>query len=273
MGQIYEFALGVKSQPTRLRTSFRERCTVVVAHENATLLSCIIDTPVLRGHRVRVAQDERTTYSLLAAEEVHLVLLDLHLIKDNFVVHLLRQQKKRRVRPPYIIVLSDLLSETDRQHAYRIAADEYWPNLFNLPQLSLRMSAVLQHLSCRDDKTSEYQHREQRRGTMATLIAQPRQRPHFLHYWFRRETVRRALTVAGIVGPILTVINQYDVLLRWELSLRFWMKVLLTFLVPYCVSSFSSARAYMEQDAREHARHDQPLSPHPTEHGQPGHGH
>ena len=73
----------------------------------------------------------------------------------------------------------------------------------------------------------------------------------FLVHWFRRETVNRALKVAGVVGPILTFINQYDVLLRLEFSYRFWMKVLLTFLVPYCVSSFSSAQAYMEQETRE----------------------
>lgn len=72
----------------------------------------------------------------------------------------------------------------------------------------------------------------------------------FLAHWFRRETMNRALKVASVVGPILTLINQYDVLLRLEFSLRFWMKVLLTFSVPYCVSSFSSARTYMEQESR-----------------------
>jgi hypothetical protein len=72
----------------------------------------------------------------------------------------------------------------------------------------------------------------------------------FLAQWFRRETVIRALAIAGVVGPILTLINQYDVLLRLDFSPRFWMKVLLTFLVPYCVSSFSSTRAYLEQERR-----------------------
>jgi len=72
----------------------------------------------------------------------------------------------------------------------------------------------------------------------------------FLAQWFRRETVTRALKIAGVVGPILTLINQYDVLLRLEFSSRFWMKVVLTFSVPYCVSSFSSARAYMELEKR-----------------------
>lgn len=170
MGQIYKLPLGMKPKLTIPRTSLRERCTVVVAHENATLLSLIVDALALRRHRVRVAQDERAAYNLLSAEEVHLF------CTTGFV-------------------------------------------------------------------------------------------------WFRRETVRRALTVAGIVGPILTVINQYDVLLRLEFSLRFWMKVLLTFLVPYCVSSFSSARAYMEQDARESALRDKPLSSQPTVHKLPEQSH
>jgi hypothetical protein len=73
---------------------------------------------------------------------------------------------------------------------------------------------------------------------------------NFLHHWFRRETVTRALKVAGVVGPILTTINQYDVLLRLEFSPRLFAKMLLTFLVPYSVSSFSSARAYMDSEDR-----------------------
>ncbi|MEW6298723.1 MAG: nitrate/nitrite transporter NrtS [Thermodesulfobacteriota bacterium] len=72
----------------------------------------------------------------------------------------------------------------------------------------------------------------------------------FLYHWFRQETVVRALKVAGVVGPILTVINQYDLLLRLEFSPRLFAKILLTFLVPYSVSSFSSARAYMESETQ-----------------------
>ena len=72
----------------------------------------------------------------------------------------------------------------------------------------------------------------------------------FLHHWFRRETVTRALKVAGVVGPILTAINQYDVLLHLDFSPRLFAKILLTFLVPYSVSSFSSARAYMDSENR-----------------------
>ncbi len=71
----------------------------------------------------------------------------------------------------------------------------------------------------------------------------------FVHYWFLRETVRRAVKIACIVGPVLTTINQYDVILRGEFSLRLFLKILLTFAVPYSVSSFSSARAYMDRES------------------------
>jgi len=70
----------------------------------------------------------------------------------------------------------------------------------------------------------------------------------FIRHWFRRETVSRAVKVACVVGPLLTLINQHDVLLSRQLSPRLFVKILLTFLVPYSVSSFSSARAYMEEE-------------------------
>ena len=87
------------------------------------------------------------------------------------------------------------------------------------------------------------------------MAAQPHQSTpvrEFLYHWFRRETVTRALKVAGVVGPILTAINQYDLLLRLDFSPRLFAKILLTFLVPYSVSSFSSARAYMDTKGPAH---------------------
>jgi hypothetical protein len=70
----------------------------------------------------------------------------------------------------------------------------------------------------------------------------------FFYHWFRRETVVRAVKVACIVGPTLTLINQYDVLLTMDFSFRLFAKIALTFFVPYSVSSFSSAQAYMDKE-------------------------
>ncbi len=71
------------------------------------------------------------------------------------------------------------------------------------------------------------------------------------HYWCRRETVVRAVKVAAIVGPILTVINQGDVLLSGQYTPHVFLKIILTFLVPYSVSSVSSALTYMEREQQE----------------------
>jgi len=88
------------------------------------------------------------------------------------------------------------------------------------------------------------------RAAAATTVGQTGSIGRFFHHWFRRETIARAVKVACIVGPTLTLINQHDVLLSRQFSPRLFAKILLTFFVPYCVSSFSSARAYMEDEAR-----------------------
>ena len=62
--------------------------------------------------------------------------------------------------------------------------------------------------------------------------------------WLRlaisRSVVRRAATVAAVVGIILVAINHGDALLRGDLSLGRSLRILLTMLVPYCVSTYSS---------------------------------
>ena len=50
--------------------------------------------------------------------------------------------------------------------------------------------------------------------------------------------VRKALIIAAVVGPLLTVINQWEAL-SGDGSLSVW-KMLLTFVVPFCVSIVSS---------------------------------
>jgi hypothetical protein len=58
-----------------------------------------------------------------------------------------------------------------------------------------------------------------------------------------RPVLRRAIYVALIVGTILTIINQGDVLLMGTLTPTVVAKILLTYLVPYSVSTFSALSA------------------------------
>ncbi|PHR57151.1 MAG: hypothetical protein COA47_12125 [Robiginitomaculum sp.] len=52
-----------------------------------------------------------------------------------------------------------------------------------------------------------------------------------------RWCIRRALITMAIVGPLLTLINQWEGLARFDLN---WWKVALTFIVPFAVSLSSS---------------------------------
>lgn len=69
----------------------------------------------------------------------------------------------------------------------------------------------------------------------------------FLKNFFRKDTTLRALKVSLVVSPVLILINQYDVIINMDYGYKFILKVALTILVPYCVSAYSSARAYTQQ--------------------------
>lgn len=54
---------------------------------------------------------------------------------------------------------------------------------------------------------------------------------------FRREHLRRTLKIAFIVGCLLTTINQFDVFLDGRENAITFVKVVLNFCVPFCVSN------------------------------------
>lgn len=63
----------------------------------------------------------------------------------------------------------------------------------------------------------------------------------------RPEIVRRALRIATIVGTVLIAINYTDRILADAVSSLDWFKMGVTYLVPYCVSTYSSVEARREQ--------------------------
>jgi phosphoribosylformylglycinamidine synthase len=78
---------------------------------------------------------------------------------------------------------------------------------------------------------------------------------------------RRALAMAAVVGPILTLINQGDALVS-DVPFSFW-KAGLTFIVPYLVATVSTVATHRRRDAKETPEPCQadgaPLgSPHPA---------
>ncbi|HCU88443.1 MAG TPA: hypothetical protein DGR97_00775 [Gammaproteobacteria bacterium] len=67
---------------------------------------------------------------------------------------------------------------------------------------------------------------------------------------FRADVVLRSLTVAVIVGTLLVLINYWDRLYPYSLDFNAWIKIALTYCVPYCVSSYASVSAIMEQSRK-----------------------
>ena len=59
----------------------------------------------------------------------------------------------------------------------------------------------------------------------------------------RPDVLFRALKMASIVGIILAAINHGDHILLGTMTFTNWIKVLITFWVPFCVSTISSALA------------------------------
>jgi hypothetical protein len=52
-----------------------------------------------------------------------------------------------------------------------------------------------------------------------------------------------AFRLALIVGPLLTLINQYDVLFEKGFLYLNWLKVALSLFMPYAVSTFSAVKS------------------------------
>lgn len=65
----------------------------------------------------------------------------------------------------------------------------------------------------------------------------------FFNIALRKSVVKRAIKIALVVGCILALINHGDRIIFQNMKPLDWFKILLTFCVPYCVSTVSSVLA------------------------------
>ena len=63
----------------------------------------------------------------------------------------------------------------------------------------------------------------------------------------RPEIVIRSLKIAAVVGTILALINYLDVILAGALKSGDVFKIMLTYLVPYCVSTYAAVGTVLNQ--------------------------
>ena len=69
-----------------------------------------------------------------------------------------------------------------------------------------------------------------------------------LQLYTQRSIVLRGLKFSVFVGTILVLINQSDIILSGQEDGLVWTKVLLTYTVPYLVSTISSVQATQRQE-------------------------
>ncbi len=81
----------------------------------------------------------------------------------------------------------------------------------------------------------------------------------FAKYAFEKRCVARALKVALIVGTVLALINHFDSIASGSLDAAVTFQILLTYTVPYSVSTFSSAMQALQMDQDQ--RPEKPNSP------------
>ena len=75
--------------------------------------------------------------------------------------------------------------------------------------------------------------------------------PGVVNTWLRlateRSVIRRAASLAVVVGSLLVAINHGDALLRGDISMGRVLRIFLTVAVPYCVSTYSSIAALRDR--------------------------
>ncbi len=67
----------------------------------------------------------------------------------------------------------------------------------------------------------------------------------------RKDVILRAIKFASVVGIILAAINHGDHIINGNMTLINWIKIAITFCVPFCVSTFSSVLAIKKEQFSE----------------------
>jgi spore maturation protein SpmB len=61
--------------------------------------------------------------------------------------------------------------------------------------------------------------------------------------FMNKKNITTALLVAVIVGTVLNIINSYDVFVEGTFTGKNVIRIMLTYITPFCVSLYSSVKA------------------------------
>ncbi len=116
--------------------------SVLVVDDNDSLNEILSVYLTAQGCCVRTARDGRSALKILAAEDFHLMILDLMMpTVDGFQVLSFLKDGGKRIRP-YTIVLSAMAADESEKKAYELSADEYIVKPFHLAILLDRITAL-----------------------------------------------------------------------------------------------------------------------------------
>ncbi|MCG9752225.1 nitrate/nitrite transporter NrtS [Vibrio brasiliensis] len=77
----------------------------------------------------------------------------------------------------------------------------------------------------------------------------------YCRYAYRHGIFHRSIKVSVVVGSVLMLINHGDKLVLQSFETTDYLKIGLTYLVPFCVSTHASLQAAFEYN-KEGTRHD-----------------
>jgi DNA-binding response OmpR family regulator len=142
MAKVIPFRKGIRHVPEARSEVPGNKITILVVEDHESLCEMLSLYFMRYGYHVRTATDGETALSILKAEEIHLVLLDLMLPRiDGYgVLKWIREHSSGAL--PYVIVVSAGNVITDRISTLQLGADEYLAKPFHLIRLLERIQRI-----------------------------------------------------------------------------------------------------------------------------------
>ena len=120
-----------------------ERDRVVLIVEDEEHIANLLDTNLsMDGHQTIICQNGKDAMAKVNGQHIDIILLDV-MLPDSSGIELCRMIKHTRPDIP-ILILSALGQSADRIKGLKAGADDYLPKPFDLEELSLRMSNLLE---------------------------------------------------------------------------------------------------------------------------------
>lgn len=70
----------------------------------------------------------------------------------------------------------------------------------------------------------------------------------YLAYIVERDTLKRSIKTALVVGTILGLINHYPAILAWSLTPQQVFQIVLTYFVPFSVATYGQVMGKIQRD-------------------------